>query len=339
MRRNKTTMFKKLFLFSLIAIHTHIAGMEIELYSPFSEIPRDVTEYIMHSTDAIRDVYTFSLTSKEHHELYNANNILLKNEYLCSSLSPIQHTLLLVKSAQQNNQKMIKKIIETENTVNTANRENILSYFKYKITPDSSFDLIDCCIKGYKGLHNQNDTIVNNILNTVGTLNYYPLLILIKNNANINKPDFFNKSPLALAVGLKNKPIVELLLKYNCNKNTYDKTGQTALHWACLKDQEELIFYEIVKLLLDNQCNLNMQDNNNDTPLHIVVRRKNFTIAKLLLSYGADTTIKNTRGKKALELTGKTNRQMLKTYMPTNKRKRTDSVEATKEPVSKKNRK
>lgn len=327
-----------LFLLLLIA-QSYVFCMKLELYSPFSKIPEDVTEYIMHKADNIRDVYAFSCTNKEHQTLCNVNNILPRNDYLCSSLSPIQHTLILVKSTQQNNQEMIQKIIETENTVNKINRESILSDFKYNSQSNTPICPILSSIKAYKGLDNQSDTINDNILNHVLTLKYYPLLILIKNNANINKCIFFNQAPLTFAVRLRNKPITELLLKYDCDKDAYDKTGKTALHHACENEEESVTNNEIVQLLLDNKCNINIQNNRKDTPLHIAIREKNFSIAKLLLSHGADITIKNEKNKKALKLTSKKNRKMLKTYMPTNKRKRTDDSVSLEEPPHKKNKK
>lgn len=328
-------MLKKLFLLSLVVLHGNTTCMEIELYSPFSEIPKEIADYIVYQND-IATINSFSRTNHIYYNQYNADKTLLKHDEICASLSPKQHALRMIKSAQMTDEIMAERIIKTENQYNKHARQHILQYLKYKTIVHSSLNCIQCSLNAYKGIKSGYDKINDkDIVTAIYDNNYIILLIFIKNNASINIADTFGQTSLITATIQNNKSIVELFLTYNCKKNIQDKTGYTALHHACASTKIQ----EIAQILINNKVNLNIQSESGDTPLHIAIRKKNLLLAQQLIANGADTTIKNSRNKLALELTGKKNQKNLMTYIPTNKRTRTDSIGSTEEPVLKKNRK
>ena len=73
--------------------------------------------------------------------------------------------------------------------------------------------------------------------------------------------------------------------------NARDKTGKTALLWACNKK------HEVVYHLLDRGANPNVADNNKLTPLFWAVRMRRPELVTALLNKGADITVRDSRGK------------------------------------------
>jgi ankyrin repeat protein len=67
-----------------------------------------------------------------------------------------------------------------------------------------------------------------------------------------------------------------------------DKSGQTALHWACLNN-----IIALAKLLLDMGADVNAGNNHGATPLHSSCYSNFIEIPKLLLDSGADPNAKD----------------------------------------------
>ncbi len=94
----------------------------------------------------------------------------------------------------------------------------------------------------------------------------------------------------------------QLLSLSNKTIDQKDMQGYTPLHLAVRKNDEG-----IVNLLLEYSSNTNTYDDFGDTPLMDAVRNKNQIIINMLLCAGADINIKNKQNKKALELTQDSN--------------------------------
>jgi hypothetical protein len=120
------------------------------------------------------------------------------------------------------------------------------------------------------------------------------LLDLLRKGADINFIDRGGRTPLMNAVAAGKDEIVELLLKRGADPNVQDKLGFTALHCAA---QDYRI--AVMKLLLDNGAEVDVQDGYGNTALWRATSnsRGRGDAIKLLLSAGADRTLKNKNGK------------------------------------------
>ena len=77
-----------------------------------------------------------------------------------------------------------------------------------------------------------------------------------------------------------------------------NKFGQTPLHLCCAQGR-----LYAVTCLLHKGANPNPQSTDTkSTPLHLAVQHDHEDIARLLLAFGADTTIKNMTGETAFDL-------------------------------------
>ena len=96
-------------------------------------------------------------------------------------------------------------------------------------------------------------------------------------------------SPLMLAVLDNDIAQVKNLLKNKKNNVNYqNKDGQTALHYAALRNDSQL-----VRLLLDNQALIDSIDSLGRTPLHFASQNDSFDAAQILVERKANLTIKN----------------------------------------------
>jgi hypothetical protein len=71
----------------------------------------------------------------------------------------------------------------------------------------------------------------------------------------------------------------------------------TPLHWACLEGHGD-----VVSFLLENEAVINAEDAEGNTPLMWAIRHNQVGVAKLLLSKGADGSVRNQQGQTARDL-------------------------------------
>lgn len=102
------------------------------------------------------------------------------------------------------------------------------------------------------------------------------------------KPD---TSPLIIAAQASSIDMTLEYLKKADDVNASDKDGRTALHFAVLNNQADL-----VRILLENGAKTNVKEHSSETgfngwgwyPLHLALRNGNNEIVKLLVKHGAD---------------------------------------------------
>lgn len=84
--------------------------------------------------------------------------------------------------------------------------------------------------------------------------------------------------------------IVKYLIDHGADIHAKDRDGKTALMYACLNGNLEIVNY-----LIENgaEALINCADENGMTPLTIACRLKNFSLVKYLISHGADINYKN----------------------------------------------
>ena len=99
--------------------------------------------------------------------------------------------------------------------------------------------------------------------------------------------------------------IAELLLDNGANIDARSDSNETPLMMACFDGHAS-----ITKLLLDRGCAVNAVDDDGDTALHCACLRRGFPrCVKVLLTYGADTSIKNKYRKTPLDIAKERNHQ------------------------------
>jgi uncharacterized protein len=126
---------------------------------------------------------------------------------------------------------------------------------------------------------------------------------LLRQGANPDtKHDAFG-SVLGYAVDYRKIALAKLLVSHGADVNYPNLMGLTPLHRAaCLSLKAGL---EMGRFLLDHGANVNAMTNASVTPLMYAVCFRNVDLVKLLLERGADATLRNLYGARALNIVGR----------------------------------
>ena len=149
----------------------------------------------------------------------------------------------------------------------------------------------------------------------------------IRWGSDMNQLDRDGYAPLHVAVRNGRTAIVRLLLKNGVDVARKDARGHDALYHAVLgwqlriadlllkagvnMDANALLLAavrqgvserEVYRYLSQHRADMNLRDTNGDTPLLLAIRQGNHKQAKHLVSFGADVTVKDARGKTALAI-------------------------------------
>ncbi len=129
-----------------------------------------------------------------------------------------------------------------------------------------------------------------------GTLEEFKAAV---NNDNVNKKD--QGRPLIMNIEGDFEKIHWLLVEsgLNVDINARDKRGQTIMFgWNPVEDTSFLeMRKKLFNMYLQKGANINIQDNLGNTPLHDAERLKAMDVVEWLLDHGADSSIKNKKGK------------------------------------------
>lgn len=131
---------------------------------------------------------------------------------------------------------------------------------------------------------------------------------------NITTKDDYNCLHMA-AKGDQTNMFVILYFKYNFKLNTLDKFNSNVLHHATYNGGEATV--ALILSLIDNDNNtiINVRDTQGYTPLHLSVIAERSRIAEKLIKKGADLTIKDNKGRTALDIAEELNRANVKTLL------------------------
>jgi len=111
--------------------------------------------------------------------------------------------------------------------------------------------------------------------------------VLIESKCGINEKGFDGNTPLMYAVMLQQKGLVAMLCRAGADLDVRNNEGVTALCIAVMK-----VNHEIVTQLAQSGASVNVSDNNGYTPLHLAFsEHDDFSIAEILLTHGADTSV------------------------------------------------
>lgn len=120
---------------------------------------------------------------------------------------------------------------------------------------------------------------------------------LLLNPNSIQTTDKAGRTALHLAASTGNLEVLKILLKKGATITAIDKQGQTALHVACENGQ-----YETAKFLIEQGSGKNIQDKLGNTPLILAAKNDHLKIVKMLYYLKADTNLKNTQNKTAMDV-------------------------------------
>ena len=126
---------------------------------------------------------------------------------------------------------------------------------------------------------------------------------LLKAGADIQAENKHGKTPLMTAVFSQNMELIKTLLKAGAPVDQKAKDGNTALVGMIGMGQErEKEKIAIMKMLLDAGANINEPNKEGDTALHECIKSKWYVeMLKFLVSQNLDSSIKNAKGKTALD--------------------------------------
>lgn len=125
------------------------------------------------------------------------------------------------------------------------------------------------------------------------------LNLLLKHNANINTQDYYGNTPLHFIVSEDDVESFDYILKYNPNVNIYNVESKLPLHVVIEKLGKNTEHY-ISKLL--NNSDMNLQNNIGNTPMHLLVATKLWNKFKNVLEKkDIDIFLKNKLNKTVLD--------------------------------------
>ena len=130
--------------------------------------------------------------------------------------------------------------------------------------------------------------------------------LLAARNLNVEVRNAKDESPLMLAAIKGRLEAVQALVARDADVN---KTGWTPLHYAASGTQPQQV--EVIALLLEHHAYIDAASPNGTTPLMMAAQYGTDVSAQLLLSEGADPTIKNQLGLTAVDFAMRAEREEL----------------------------
>lgn len=121
-------------------------------------------------------------------------------------------------------------------------------------------------------------------------------MLLQENGGDINRPLESDLTLLMHACDFARPRVVRLLLEAGADPTFRTATGRSALHSAAGTSPD------CVRMLLDSDVDINSQDSQGTTPLMEAAKFTKFYAAELLLRGGADKSLRNKDGKRAVDL-------------------------------------
>ncbi|XP_078269947.1 ankyrin repeat and SOCS box protein 5-like isoform X2 [Rhinoraja longicauda] len=127
-------------------------------------------------------------------------------------------------------------------------------------------------------------------------------LLRVAGEDQINKKDYYGKSPLYWAAYKGQRACIELLLEYGADANSQCKHGATPLH-AVIG-----LFPDCALLLMQNGADVDLPDNWGVTPMYLAACSGQLDCLRLLVLSGAKITYRNKNtGEAPKQLASKTN--------------------------------
>jgi ankyrin repeat protein len=240
-------------------------------------------------------------------------------KYLLETYKNTDINNFIIRASEGGHMQTVKYLLETYKNININNLD-MYGYSSLHFASKSNYEITKILLE--YGAH----------VNIIGHNNFTPLYfaingknleiikLLIENGANVNILVIDNISPLHISININRKDITEILINNGANINTIDIDHKTPLYYACSKKNnysyiQDIIYdfsirndiekyqIETVEYLLQSGADPSIPDKNGNTVLHIASSKNNHKYVELLLQYGADTTVINDKGIKAIDMT------------------------------------
>lgn len=139
-------------------------------------------------------------------------------------------------------------------------------------------------------------------LNRINPINKKSVMIkYLVSNTILSDPEYSQIPILVLPVLLNKAEFIPSILNSSINIDELDAFENTTLTWAASLGNTEM-----VSLLLEHGANINQKGQYGQTPLMKASMNRNISVAKLLVDMGADTTITDSNGLMAIDMTSDT---------------------------------
>lgn len=128
---------------------------------------------------------------------------------------------------------------------------------------------------------------------------------LLNKGIDVNIADYENElTALNYAINLHNTDITMLLIKHGANPNIQDYYGNSALHYAIIEDNPEVVMILIQSAMTKDKVEGNLQNIDGSTPLHIALARTSVNTADYisLLLPMTNVNLQDNRGDTPLHL-------------------------------------
>ncbi|CAO2611805.1 POTE ankyrin domain family member A [Lemmus lemmus] len=107
--------------------------------------------------------------------------------------------------------------------------------------------------------------------------------ILLKNNCEVDAFDQSHTTPLMKSVQCWKQKCAVVLLEHGADPNVQDSSGNNALHYAVYNGHEDM-----AALLLEYHAHIEQKNKDGFTPLLLALREKRVEVAEFLVKKGAD---------------------------------------------------
>jgi ankyrin repeat protein len=213
------------------------------------------------------------------------------------------------------NKDAIKLLIETGSDVNTIDKDgnNSLHLAVYTKDPEICSIILSSPIvvnnrkkTGESPLHLACNFQLTDIVE-----------LLIKHHADINVQDYDHEfTPLHYSITLNNNKISRLLIQAGADVNIQDFLGNTAVHYAIIEDNYEILMHILTSKFTRHKVNLNNFNIDSNLPIHLMLEKKENIILEYLINFieNSNLNFQNFGGNSALHLI--TSKNIWKEYKP-----------------------
>ncbi|XP_023316577.1 tankyrase-2-like [Trichogramma pretiosum] len=114
----------------------------------------------------------------------------------------------------------------------------------------------------------------------------------------VDAQDKFGRTPLHLALEIRNRNLMKILMRRGASPYIADTEGLTPLHYICMKDCYNEVIKRFFKISdnIDHPVRVNARDKLGRTPLRLALDFDNKHLIKFLLRHGADPNLPDASG-------------------------------------------
>ncbi len=203
----------------------------------------------------------------------------------------------LLKAATEGDSKTVSALLHAGLSVNTIDEErNTLLHLAAK---SGDVDTVKNILSFSPDIHANNNSGETSLMLAINSQRGEIVSALLEVGSEINVRDAQGWTPLIHAINSNDISIVRMLVKHNADINLADTEGRTPLHHA-VEMQDSNLVYEFI----DKEVDVNALDATGWTPLMVAAHSKQPQLIRMLLANGAEQSIQNNEGNRAVDLVG-----------------------------------